>query len=274
MATPINPFFFESPARATKFTDREAILPRLEQLMTGHGRRLLIYLNEAAARVDEVWSVCFDEFQEIRRLGGERVDWRLREIIQAHKNVNYIFTGSDRRIISWMTDPTAPCFKQLAQMEVGPIDPVHMANWIHDRAKIGGVVDFPHAERIVAMAGPCTGDIVRLAKTVFDAAARKAPGDIVATSFDAIALAELYQDFLNQWRPLGVTERALLRAIAAGKLPTASETLRVYGINAPSSAAHALENLVGLQILMRADGKVNFDNPFFRRWVDFNGCSS
>ena len=51
------------------------------------------------------------------------MDWRLRGIIQGHKNLNYIFTGSDHRLIGWMTDPTAPFFKQLAQMEVGPIDP-------------------------------------------------------------------------------------------------------------------------------------------------------
>lgn len=365
MATLINPFFFESPARAHEFTDREAMLPKLQQLMTEQGRRLLVfgrrrmgktsliskagagkgrrflicdistaaslnelakkilevapeqkgaklaaaatiagkflksvaissgkiaitgelrasegeqtleqvlnYLNEAAASLDEVWTLCLDEFQEIRRLGGERVDWRLRGIIQGHKNLNYIFTGSDHRIISWMTDPTAPFFKQLAQMEVGPIDPLHMAHWIKDRAKIGGVLDFPYGEKIVALAGPCTGDIVRLAKTVFDMVARKAPGDIVATSFDAIALVELNQEFLNQWRPLGVTERAVLRAVAAGKPPTASETLRAYGVNAPSSAAHAVENLINLQFFVRADAKVIFDNPFFRRWVDFNG---
>ena len=109
-----------------------------------------------------------------------------------------------------------------------------------------------------------------MAKTVFDLVARKAHGDIVATSFDTIALVELNQEFLNQWRPLGVTERAVLRAIAAGKPPTASETLRTYGVNAPSSAAHAVENLINLQFFVRTEGKVIFDNPFFRRWVDFN----
>ena len=361
----INPFFYESPADAREFTDREALLPALRQLMSEQGRRLLIfgrrrmgktslirqagagkgrrfilcdisaaaslnelakkimeaapvqkgdklskalelagkylksvsvtagkivisgdlraadgeqtleqvlnYLNDSAGGLDEVWTVCLDEFQEIRRLGGERVDWGLRGIIQNHKNLNYIFTGSDHRLIGWMTDQSAPFFKQLAQMEVGPIDAAHLARWIKDRAKIGGISDFAYGAKIVEMAGPCTGDIVRLAKTVFDMASREFPGGTVETAFDAIDLLELNQEFLNQWRPLGVNERAVLRAIAAGKPPTGSETLREYGINASSTAAHAVENLVNLQFLVRTGSGVIFDNPFFRRWVDFNG---
>jgi hypothetical protein len=365
MASLINPFFFESPAGAREFTDRESLLSELQKFMSARGRRLLVfgrrrmgktslivqagagkgrrfllcdistaaslnelakklleaapeqkagklvklaalagkylktvaisagkiaisgelraaegeqtleqvlnYLNESALSLDEVWTICLDEFQEIRRLGGEKVDWRLRGIIQGHKNLNYIFTGSDHRLIGWMTDPTAPFFKQLAQMEVGPIDPAHMARWIKARAKIGGIPDFPHGEEIVAVAGPCTGDIVRLAKAVFDMALRAVPGAVVTAALDSLALVELHQEFLNQWRPLGVTERAVLRAISAGKPPTAADTLRAYGINAASSAAHAIENLVNLQFLTRTNAKVIFDNPFFRRWVDFNG---
>jgi hypothetical protein len=364
--TVANPFFYESPTSVRDFTDREALLSQLNQLMSERGRRLLIfgrrrmgktslirragsgkgrrfilcdittaaslnelakklleaapeqkgnhltkaleragkylksvavsagkivitgelrasegehtleqvlnYLNDSADSLDEAWNICLDEFQEIRRLGGEKVDWRLRSIIQDHKSLNYIFTGSDHRLIGWMTDPTAPFFKQLAQMEVGPIDPGHMADWIKSRARIGGLPDFPHGPRIVALAGPCTGDIVKLAKTVFDLQASKPSGDLVATAFDAIALTELNQAFLNLWRPLGMTERAVLRAIAAGKLPTAAGTLREYGINAPSTAANGIENLVNLQFLVRFESALIFDSPFFRRWVDFNGA--
>ena len=40
-------------------------------------------------------------------------------------------------------------------------------SWLKARAKIGGLADLEQAEDIVAAAGPCTGDIVRLAKAVF-----------------------------------------------------------------------------------------------------------
>src|SRR6185312_530710 len=43
MAPPINPFFFESPADRWAFTDREELLPALQQTMGEQGRRMLLY---------------------------------------------------------------------------------------------------------------------------------------------------------------------------------------------------------------------------------------
>lgn len=228
-------------------------------------------LNARAASNDEVWTVCLDEFQEVRALGGPRIDWQLRGIMQAHRNLNYIFTGSDHRIIGWMTDPTAPFFKQLQQMEVGPIAGEHLSRWIGRRARMGGLANFPPGEQIVAAAGPCTGDIVRLAKAVFGLAAGGVRKDVVSAAFDSIALGELHAEFLNHWRGMPTNQRGVLRAIADGKAPTAADTLRDYGLRATSTASTALEALVDRQFLVRTPGGVIFDNPFFRRWVAFNG---
>ncbi len=232
---------------------------------------VLNVLNERAAENDEVWTICLDEFQEIRALGGPRVDWQLRGIMQEHRNLNYLFTGSDHRIVGWMTEPAAPFFKQLQQMEVGPIADDHLARWIEKRAKMGGLTVFPYGDQIVAMAGPCTGDIVRLAKAVFSFAIGKTPKEIIVTAFDSIGLVELHAEFLNHWRALSTNQRGVLRAIADGKAPTASDTLREYGFRATSTASTAVEALVERQFLVRTDDRVIFDNPFFRRWVQFNG---
>lgn len=228
-------------------------------------------LNERAADDGEAWTVCFDEFQELRALGGDRIDWQLRGIMQEHRHLNYLFTGSDHRIVGWMTEPAAPFFKQLHQLEVGPIDPAHLAGWIGERAKRGGIADFPYGEEIVRKAGPCTGDIVRLAKSVFTLAGGGAKKDVVTTAFDVIAGVELNTEFLSHWRSLPVSQRAVLRAIAAGRAPTATDTLREFGLNAASTASKAIEALVERQFLARDDSGIIFDNPFFRRWVELNG---
>jgi len=232
---------------------------------------VLNVLDARAAENDEVWTVCLDEFQEIRALGGPRIDWQLRGIMQRHRYLNYIFTGSDHRIVGWMTDPTAPFFKQLQQMEVGPIGTEHLARWIARRAKIGGIGNFPPGEQIVEAAGPCTGDVVRLAKAVFSLAAGGARKSIIAAALDSIALVELQAEFLNHWREMPTNQRGILRAIADGRAPTASDTLRDYGLRATSTASTALEALVDRQFLVRSEKGVIFDNPFFRRWVEFNG---
>jgi hypothetical protein len=362
MATPVNPFFFETPSRASSFTDRSAERKRLRQLFREAGRRLLIYgrrrmgktsliqnsaprnarliyvdvsvaasmsdlarqvlsrapkpkqallaralqiaqkhfrqvtleaggisfagefnnneegipleqalatLNDMAADRDEVWTLCLDEFQEIQKLGGEKVDWRLRSAIQEHRNLNYIFTGSDHRIVSWMTRPKSPFFKQLDQMELGPIKPGLLANWIEERAvQAGGLDRFPYGRQIVATAGPCTGDVVRLAKTVFFLASQKHRAGVVEAAMDLISLKELGGACGRVWRELPVTQRLMLRAIAEGHPPTATKTLRRIGVKAASTAHTAIKALLERQILWQpTSGSHDFENPFFKRWV-------
>jgi len=231
---------------------------------------VLNLLDERAALADEPWTIILDEFQEIRALGGERADWRLRGIIQPHRNLNYVFTGSDHRITEWMTAPQAPFFKQLTQIEVGPIDAAHLAGWVNERAGRGGLPGFAHGAEIVALAGPCTGDVIRLAKEVFDHVAAKAGSDLVARAFDRLSLVELHHEFAAHWRVLPLSQRGLLRAIASGFQPTAAATLSRFGLRASSSAATALEALVEKQLILRTAQGVAFDSPFLRRWVEFN----
>lgn len=234
---------------------------------------VLNLIDEAAQDDDVPWTVVLDEFQDIRTIAGDKADWRLRGYIQKHRALNYVFTGSDHRLVEWMTNPAAPFFKQLHQLEIGPIDPAHLADWIRARAKTGGIPKFPHAEQIASLAGPCTGDIVRLAKTVFDLAAADAKGDLVAKAFDLIALVELNAEHNQFWRSISsVQDRSVLRAIALGLPPTSSDTLKKLGIRSASSAGTAVARLLDKQFLTRTEeGRVIFDRPFFRRWVEFNG---
>ncbi len=231
----------------------------------------LSLLNDQAAERGEVWTICLDEFQEVLALGGDRIEWRLRGAMQGHRNLNYIFVGP-QHIVEVMTAPTAAFFKQLQFVEVGP-RPVHVVvQWIEARAKLGGVTEFSNAEDIVKIAGPCEGDVIRLAKTVFDLtrAGIHEPDQVVARALDAIALVELDSAFTHQWRPLLATQRAMLRAIAGGLRPASAAALRKFGINAASTATTAIKHLVKSQILVRGERGVVFDNPYFRRWVEYH----
>jgi hypothetical protein len=230
-------------------------------------------LNDLAADQDDIWTICLDEFQMIRRLGGDGIDWKLRGVMQDHRNLTYIFSGSDHRLTEWMTAADAPFFKQLQHIEVGPIESGHLAAWIRRRAARGGVPSFPWAEEVVSTAGPCTGDIVRLAHQVFDLAGSGAKGNLVVQGFDRIALEELKGPFLEKWGELYPPQRSVLRAIADGQSPSAEETLRRYNLRTASTATTAVRALVKTQTLIRADGKLGFDNPFFRRWVAYNGIA-
>ena len=231
---------------------------------------VLNFLNACAAAADEAWTVCLDEVQELYALGGPRIDWRLRGLMQGHRNLNYIIIASDYRVIGRLAGPTGPFYKQLHQMEVGPVPAPDLSQWIERRAKTAGRHDFPYGDQIVAAAGPCTGDVVRLTQVVFSLSEGRAPRDIVSTAFDSIALGERHECFLHHWRSFSTSQRGILRAIAAGEPPTASATLRTYGLRAASTAASAVGALVKRRFLVRTETGVGFDDPFFRRWVEFH----
>lgn len=363
MAPPINPFFFESPADRWAFTDREELLPALQQALAEQGRRLLLYgrrrmgktsliqnaarkakaeliyvdlstasdltevankllhavpapeaglaekalrlvrkyfhkvaleggkwklsadlrpeaaeanlesvlnyIDETAGLLDRPITVCFDEFQEIRTLGGDRAEWKLRGVIQPHRKVNYFFSGSDHRLLAWMTEPQSAFYKQVQTLEVGAIEPGKLAGWINERSRRGGLADANFGPEVVALAGPCTGDVVRLAKTVFELQATGKKRTVRA-AFDEIALKELHNEFVGLWRPCTGVQRAVLRALAAGRPPQAADTLQEFGIRSASSAQTAIASLIDSQLLTRVHSTLVFDNPFFHRWVAAN----
>ncbi|MFA6286101.1 MAG: hypothetical protein WC661_01855 [Opitutaceae bacterium] len=79
---------------------------------------VLNYFNKRAARDDQPWTVCLDGFEALYTLGGPRIDWRLRGLMQEHRNLNYILIISDYETINRLAGPKAPFYKQRHQMEV------------------------------------------------------------------------------------------------------------------------------------------------------------
>jgi hypothetical protein len=91
-----------------------------------------------------------------------------------------------------------------------------------------------------------------------------------------ISLRQLHNEHAAFWRQMTLVQRAVLRALAAGRAPQSAETVSLFGIGSPSNAGAAVEALVEAQFLARnSDGRgVFFDSPFFKQWVAANGAPS
>jgi len=235
---------------------------------------VLNYLNARAGAEGRPWTICFDEFQDMRILGGARIDWQLRSCIQHLRNVNFIFSGSDYRLVKWMTAPNAAFFRQLQMMEVGPIDPALLIKWIADRAKAGGLAHFPFGRDIINMAGPRTGDVIQMAMVCFTIASKAdTPEDqVAAKAFDLLVFRQMTHEFSARWHDCTLPQRAILRAIAQGFAPTAAETAIKFGLHSPSTAQAAARALTERQILVRgSNNEIQFDSPFFKHWCKAQG---
>lgn len=215
--------------------------------------------------------VILDEFQEIRRFGGDEAEWHLRGIIQHHQHVSYVLAGSEARIIERMLDQGRAFYRLADHLHFGPIAPDHLATWIDDRMTQAGVAARGIGTAIVAKAGPRTRDIVQVARQCFDncrGAGKAGPND-VAIGFDDV-VAEQEALFQATWNGLTPLKQNVLRAVSADlEGLTTRESILQFGLRSSGGATSAAQKLIVDGHLLRAGTRTGygFENPFFGGWV-------
>lgn len=231
--------------------------------------RVLDRIDEAAAEHEEPVVVLLDEFQRLSELGGEAAEWLLRNRIQAHRHTGYVCAGSKESLLREMLRPQRAFYKFFESLHVGPIDPDHLGTWIDDRFRSSGV-DAPGVGAVVIDgAGPRTQDILLLARALWFRSAlagRATSVDVEAALRDVVASEDA--SLRRTWEDLSPGQQKVLGALAAGAEQLHStETRERFGLGASSSVASAVEALTDRAILVREDGEVRFDSPFFREWL-------
>jgi AAA+ ATPase superfamily predicted ATPase len=231
---------------------------------------VLDVIERLAAAKRKTIGIALDEFQEIRRFGGDEAEWHLRGIIQRHKHLSYVLAGSRESVIREMVARDRAFYKLFDVLHFGPIEPDHMARWIEERVVAAGAAVDPAATRlIVQVAGSRTRDVVQLARSAFEMArtSGRLEAREVATGFRRIVDEE---DPLIQaeWERLTPLQQNLLRAVAVGERQlTARETRRSYALASSSSVLAALEGPLRKDLLVATPDGPRFDSPFVRGWV-------
>ena len=241
--------------------------------------RVLDALQARLEREHRTLGLCLDEFQRLHQWGGEDAEWALREAIQRHTRIAYVFAGSKRSLIEGMvTTKGRALWKQADVLPFGPIRPEILGRWIWSRMRETGVeIDRRAAERIVALTHPRTRDVVQLARACW-------PGEGGTVSRDAadVAFEQLVSDqsalHARVWRGLGRLDQEVLRVFAIPPDPedvriTAAETLDRYALGPKSTVKNAVERLVEAEHLVHTEGGYAFDDPYFRRWIQRNALA-
>jgi uncharacterized protein len=211
--------------------------------------------------------VVLDEFQRIAELGGEEAEWLLRRRMQENRSTGYVCAGSKESLISEMLQPKRAFYKFFDRLQLGPIDPEHLARWIDDRLEGAGVA-LPAAggadgyvprsvgAELIERVGPRTQDVVQAARVLWFRCApegRAGPGSVDA------AIAEIVtQDdpaIRRTYDELTPLQQRVLRAVAAGADELLSQATRErFALGPASSTSTAVESLVSRTILVRAEG--------------------
>ena len=247
--------------------------------------RVLDAVDAMAAARGVTIGIALNEFQELARFGGEDAEWHLRDVIRHHRHVSYVLAGSTPSLTRRLLDRSRTFYQLLEPLHVGPVDPTLLARWIEEQMATAGVAATGAGARIVAVAGPRTRDVVRLARTCFDrgaAAGVVRPDDVAGAFTELVAGREdLARAF---WEGCTPHQQNVLRAVAvhATGLTTAA-VLERFGLRSTSATAHALGGLVAGEHLVReplarehlvGEGperpetpRYTYDSPYLRGWV-------
>lgn len=223
----------------------------------------------AEARSGARVAVVLDEFQAIRRFGGEEVEWQLRDLIQRHGELSFVCAGSELSLIREMLERDRAFFRAFELLHLGPVDGDHLSRWIDDRLSGAGVAADGVGAAIIARVGPRTQDILQVARHVH--ARGLSRGEAGVEDVEEAVLDVVREEdpvIRGTWLGLTAHQQNVLRAVAAGAAQLfAGATRDRYGLPASSTVAVAVNALESRAILCRDDGAITFDSPFFRAWV-------
>jgi len=215
--------------------------------------------------------IALDDFPELLRFGGTDAEWHLRGVIRRHENVSYVLAGGTEALAAELTADGRAFQTMFEQLTVLPLEQDELSRWIDARIKRTGVkCQRGFGKRIVELAGPTTGDVIRLARQAF----LHAQGGGKLRRRDVPALADDVVDGLDEliraeWSLLTARQQNLMCALAAGELqPFAERVRRLYDLRSSAAVARTLELLIQKGLVARSDGGYGLVNPYRRRWIE------
>jgi uncharacterized protein len=217
--------------------------------------------------------VVLDEVQALMKLDG--LDGVFRSHIQHHRNVSYIFSGSEPSLLRAL-------FEDQARPLYGQAERVRLGRLAFDEAHDFVARKFSATSRDVGEAAPelvfvTEGHPQRLmlvANLLWDRTDTERPAvvsDVRAAYDAALRMTDAELRFL--WDSLSVNEQRVIASLAAGYSPYQQEAKRLLGMASRSSAARAVETLEGRALIERDEDALRVVDPLLARWVHRRGVT-
>ncbi len=227
-------------------------------------------------------ALIMDEFQHLVTEGGIVAERQLRAVVQRHRNVGYVFAGSDESMLSAMTgEHDRPFYRLGSRRFLGPVPRADFADYLQKAfAKTNATLDPLAIERIFELSRDVPYSIQRLALECWRRV-RQSGGTNAEKTVD-VALVEDRMSHLLQVESPGYAQlsasltsvqlRTLVFFAHQGPQPFQWQTEARKRSMAVSSFKRATEALVARSLIrVVRDGnpvvRYAFEDPFFGEWV-------
>ena len=218
-------------------------------------------------------AMVIDEFQQILEYGSDRVERKLRSIIQKHRRVSYIFLGSRKHLIQKMVlDKNRPLYRAGGHYPLGPIAEKHWQPFIQQHfSDAEKRIDDEHIHQICDMTQGHPFYTQHLCHALWELCERKAAvtTDLIRAAVKLLLDREAYA-YTTMWESLTLPQKRFLKGLAseaAGVKVFAGEFVSRYGLSSASNAQRAVESLLARDVIDRDNGSFLITDRFFRLWI-------
>ena len=213
-------------------------------------------------------TVALDEFQEIFRI-DKGLDRVLRSIMQNHKHVNYIFSGSSESMIQEIFENKKSPFYHFAYlMPLNMISEEEFSRFLEDRFNKMTKQSKSISSDILEETSSHPYYTQQLAFVVWEILIRSGYSDDITQKAMNEILQNHDNDYERLWYGFNRTDMKVLIGLSASDLePLSNEFSMKFNAGPDSTIYSSLQRLVKKGIIVKHDKYYIIDDPFFRKWI-------
>lgn len=230
--------------------------------------------EKVAKKKNKKMVVVFDEFQEITKIDGKEIEANLRSKLQQHKNVSYVFMGSQRHLLDQMfNDKNRALYRSGKPFNLKRISEDEFSDFIKNRFKAGEVTISTKVITTILQLTQChpyyTQQLCHeIWNLCMSKSSKNVKDDYVSEAIEQVMKNQNYA-YTAMWDSTKGKQRALLMAMATSeeKEIFSSDFREDHSLGAPSTVARAAEYLEE-KGLIEKDGKdYVVSDTFFQEWI-------
>jgi hypothetical protein len=217
--------------------------------------------------------VVLDEFQQILEYGSDRVERKLRSVIQNHRGVSYLFLGSRKHLIQKMVlDKNRPLYRAGGHYPLGAIAEKHWQPFIRQHfADASKGINEAEIHDVCEMTQGHPFYTQHLCHALWELCEPKetvAP-EMIRAAVKVLLNRESYA-YTTLWESLTRPQKRFLKGIAAeaaGVKVFGGEFVSRHRLSSASNAQRAVEALLAKDVIDRDNGSFLITDRFFRLWI-------
>ncbi len=214
--------------------------------------------------------VAYDEFQEVANYSEEGFEKRLRSFIQQHSNICYIFSGSQRHLITEMFNATNRAFYKSAEsFPLGKIETKHYIPWAQKLFRKKNVhLNAAFIEEIVSRFENHPMYIQNFLFHLWDEPEKK---EFFSETIDKIENSIIERRNLEHtvlWETLSINQKKTLKLILLndGSNLFNADALKSVNLKTGSLVSKTLSSLISKEIIVK-NGKYMIQDVVFKKWL-------